>query len=60
MKVTTLPKVRRSLDTLTHQITVPEDVAAKARRAIERMIAIGGRGGSALSPFRTSDEDPGE
>jgi quinolinate synthase len=60
MKVTTLPKVRHALETLTHQITVPEDVAARARRAIERMIAIGGRGGPALSPFRTSDEDPGE
>jgi quinolinate synthase len=60
MKVTTLPKVKHALETLTHQITVPEDVAARARRAIERMIAIGGRGGAALSPFRTSDEDPGE
>ena len=60
MKVTTLPKVLRSLETLTHQITVPEDVAARARLAIERMIAIGGKGGPALSPFRTSDEDPGE
>jgi quinolinate synthase len=60
MKVTTLPKVKHALETLTHQITVPEDVAARARQAIERMIAIGGRGGPALSPFRTSDEDPGE
>ena len=60
MKVTTLPKVRRALETLTHEITVPGDVAARARLAIERMIAIGGRGGAALSPFRTSDEDPGE
>jgi quinolinate synthase len=61
MKVTTLPKVRRSLATLTHEITVPDDVARRARRAIERMVAIGGQGaGPALSPFRTSDEDPGE
>jgi quinolinate synthase len=60
MKVTTLPKVHRALETLTHRITVPDDVAARARRAIERMVAIGGRGGAALSPFRTSDEDPGE
>ena len=61
MKVTTLPKVRRALETLTHEITVPDDVARRARRAIERMVAIGGRGaGPALSPFRTSDEDPGE
>ena len=61
MKVTTLPKVLRSLETLTYEITVPDDVAAKARRSIERMVAIGGQGGGpALSPFRTSDEDPGE
>jgi quinolinate synthase len=61
MKVTTLPKVRRALETLTHEITVPADVARRARRAIERMVAIGGQGaGPALSPFRTSDEDPGE
>ena len=61
MKVTTLPKVLRSLETLTYEITVPDDVAARARRSIERMVAIGGQGGGpALSPFRTSDEDPGE
>jgi quinolinate synthase len=61
MKVTTLPKVRRSLETMTHEITVPDGVARRARRAIERMVAIGGHGaGPALSPFRTSDEDPGE
>jgi quinolinate synthase len=61
MKVTTLPKVLRSLETMTFEITVPERVAAQARRSIERMVAIGGSGGGpALSPFRTSDEDPGE
>jgi quinolinate synthase len=61
MKVTTLPKVLRSLETMTYEITVPDDVAAQARRSIERMVAIGGSGGGpALSPFRTSDEDPGE
>ena len=66
MKVTTLPKVRDALETMTHEITVPAATAARARRAIERMVAIGGPGagpgvgGPALSPFRTSDEDPGE
>ena len=61
MKVTTLPKVRDALLHLKHRITVPADVAARARLAIERMIAIGGgRSGPALSPFRTSEEDPGE
>src|SRR5436305_3708330 len=43
MKVTTLPKVKRALKRLEHRITVPEDVANQARRAIERMIAIGGQ-----------------
>jgi len=60
MKVTTLPKVFRALDTMTHRITVDPDVAARARLAIERMIAIGGRGGPALSPEPTPMRDPGE
>jgi quinolinate synthase len=60
MKVTTLPKVRDALLYLQHPITVPPATAAKARLAIERMIAIGGKGGPALTPFRTTEEDPGE
>ena len=59
MKVTTLPKVLRSLQNLEHRITVPEDVARRARRAIERMIAIGGKGGPPLSPVPETF-DPGE
>ncbi len=59
MKVTTLPKVLRSLQNLEHRITVPEDVARRARRAIERMIAIGGKGGPPLSPVPEMF-DPGE
>jgi quinolinate synthase len=42
MKLTTLPKVLHSLETMTHQVRVPEDVASRARVAIERMVAIGG------------------
>jgi quinolinate synthase len=42
MKVTTLPKVLAALEHLQHRITVPEDVAARARLAIERMVGIGG------------------
>ena len=42
MKVTTLPKVLNALQNMEHRITVPRDVADKARRAIDRMIAIGG------------------
>jgi quinolinate synthase len=58
MKVTTLPKVRRSLLDMTHRITVPAPVADRARRAIERMIAIGGQ--HPLSPVPETTVDPGE
>ncbi|HEX5830279.1 MAG TPA: quinolinate synthase NadA [Gemmatimonadaceae bacterium] len=58
MKVTTLPKVRRALERMEHHITVPPDVAARARRAIERMVAIGGQ--APLSPVPDDTEDPGE
>ncbi len=56
MKVTTLPKVRDALLYMQHRITVPDDIAARARTSIERMVAIGG--GSTPSPF--GPEDPGE
>ena len=59
MKVTTLPKVLRSLENMQYPITVPAEVAARARGAIERMIAIGGRSGPALSPVPAT-LDPGE
>jgi len=59
MKVTTLPKVLRSLEHMQYPITVAPDVAARARTAIERMIAIGGRSGPALSPVPDTI-DPGE
>jgi quinolinate synthase len=42
MKVTTLPKVRDALLHLQHRIVVPPEIAARARLAIERMVAIGG------------------
>jgi len=42
MKLTTLAKVKHSLETMEHRITVPADVADRARLAIERMISIGG------------------
>jgi quinolinate synthase len=58
MKVTTLPKVKRALERLEHRITVPTDVANRARRAIERMIAIGGQ--RPLSPVPETTIDPGE
>jgi quinolinate synthase len=59
MKVTTLPKVLRSLELMQYPITVPPDIAKRARGAIERMVAIGGRSGPALSPVPDTI-DPGE
>ncbi|MDB4905360.1 MAG: nadA [Gemmatimonadetes bacterium] len=58
MKVTTLPKVLRSLQRLEHPITVRPDLADRARLAIERMVAIGGH--APLSPVPQSTVDPGE
>ncbi len=37
----TLPKVRRSLETMTHRVTVDPAVADRARQAVERMLAVG-------------------
>jgi quinolinate synthase len=58
MKVTTLPKVLRSLQNLEHVISVDPEIAARARTAIERMIAIGGQRPLSMKPETT--EDPGE
>ena len=58
MKVTTLPKVLNSLRRMEHRITVPEEIAARARLAIERMVAIGGQ--TPLSLVPDSSVDPGE
>jgi len=58
MKVTTLPKVLRSLEHLQHHITVDPATSDRARGAIERMIAIGGN--RPLSPKPETTEDPGE
>ena len=41
MKLTTLEKVRDSLRLGVHEIDVPAETAARARLALERMIAIG-------------------
>ena len=50
MKVTTLPKVLRSLELDQFQITVPKATADRARLSIERMVAIGGNSKQPLSP----------
>jgi quinolinate synthase len=40
MKMITLPKLRDALRDLVHEVKVPEQIAARARVPIERMIAI--------------------
>ncbi|HEU5013627.1 MAG TPA: quinolinate synthase NadA [Roseiflexaceae bacterium] len=40
MKMTTLDKIERSLRDMVHPITVPPEIADRARLAIERMIAL--------------------
>ncbi|MEP7347851.1 MAG: quinolinate synthase NadA [Gemmatimonadaceae bacterium] len=57
MKLTTLPKVLRSLEQMVYPIEVPPDVAARARLALERMVAIGG---SQAQPASAVEFDPGE
>jgi quinolinate synthase len=41
MKMITLPKLRDALRDMKHEVRVPEDVAAKARVPIDRMVALG-------------------
>jgi quinolinate synthase len=41
MKMITLENLRDSLRDLKHEVTVPIETAARARRAIDRMLAIG-------------------
>jgi len=50
MKVTTLPKVKHSLEAMEYHITVPREIADRARGAIDRMVAIGGAAPSATAP----------
>jgi quinolinate synthase len=57
MKVTTLPKVLNALQRLEHRITVPPEIAERARLAIERMVALGG---PAPAPLLPDEMDPGE
>ena len=56
MKMITLPKVLRSLERMEHRVTVPLDVAQRARLALDRMVAVGGSRPQA--PF--VGFDPGE
>jgi quinolinate synthase len=40
MKTITLGNIRRALETMQHQITIDESIAARARLAVERMLAV--------------------
>jgi quinolinate synthase len=40
MKRITLPKIRRALETLEHEVTIDPAVATGARRAVERMLTV--------------------
>ncbi len=43
MKQITLAKIRRALETMTHEITIEPVIAARARRSVERMLTVGRR-----------------
>ncbi len=46
MRRITLPKILRSLETMETKVEVPAEVAGRARRAVERMLAVGRREGA--------------
>jgi quinolinate synthase len=41
MKQITLPRILHSLETMTHEVTVEPEIAARARASVERMLAVG-------------------
>jgi quinolinate synthase len=41
MKRITLPKIRRALERLEHEVTIAPAIADRARRAVERMLEVG-------------------
>src|ERR1700742_579247 len=40
MKTITLGNIRRALQTMQHQVTIPDSIAARARLAVERMLTV--------------------
>jgi quinolinate synthase len=40
MKMISLPKILKCLETLEPRVEIPEDVAVRARAAVERMMAV--------------------
>ncbi len=43
MRRITLPKILRSMETRTHEVLIPADIAARAVVPIERMLAVGAK-----------------
>lgn len=43
MKRNTLARIRHSLETMTHRVTIDEAVAERARAAVDRMLAVGSK-----------------
>jgi quinolinate synthase len=41
MKRITLGNIRAALETMAHEVTVSPEIAAPARRAVERMLELG-------------------
>ncbi len=41
MKRITLPKIQRALETMQFEVEIAPGVAARARRAVERMLEVG-------------------
>jgi quinolinate synthase len=41
MKQITLPRILNSLETMTYEVTVDPEIAARARASVERMLAVG-------------------
>ncbi len=41
MKMITLDNIRHSLETMTYQVEIPDDIAGPARLAVERMLEVG-------------------
>jgi quinolinate synthase len=40
MKRITLGNIRRALEAMQHQVTIDDAISARARRAVERMLAV--------------------
>ncbi|HVO17059.1 MAG TPA: quinolinate synthase NadA, partial [Alphaproteobacteria bacterium] len=40
MKRISLSNIRHALETMTHEVTIDPAIAARARRAVERMLAV--------------------